>query len=88
MEVHSCEADKQEVYRLLFNHTSFVFTTGLNLENLKYFCAENQERLGKIDIRFNIDAIRKLPHNHSINYIVMTDYAQILVLPYLLRGQS
>ena len=49
---------------------------------------ETQERLGKIDIKFNINAIKLLPHNRSLHYILMTDYRQILSIVYLLRNQT
>ena len=88
MEIFSSEEDSLQVYNLLFNRTHFGFITSLNLENLKFFSVENQERLGKIDIKFNINAIRKLQNNKYFHFILMTDYQQILSIPYLLRNQN
>jgi hypothetical protein len=73
---------------MLFNRHRFGFTSKLNLESLKYFSVPNQERLGKIDVRLSITALKQLPHSHSLHYLVMTEYQQILPLMYLLRWQG
>jgi hypothetical protein len=44
------------------------------MDNLKYFSIPNQQRLGKIDIRLNINAIRQLPNKRDMNFLVMTEY--------------
>ena len=88
MEIYSSEEDNLQVYNLLFCRCHFAFITSINLENLKFFSLDTQERLGKIDIKFNINAIKQLPHNRNLHYILMTDYRQILSIPYLLRNQD
>lgn len=44
--------------------------------------------MGKIDIKFNINAIKKLPNVRNLDYIMMTEYSQILTITFLLRGQN
>lgn len=58
------------------------------MENLKFFSIPNQQRLGKIDVHLNINALKHLPNNTNLNYLVMTQYQQIIPLIYLLRSQS
>jgi hypothetical protein len=74
MEVDSYLADNLEAYALLFHRCRFGFTSKINMDNLKYFSIPNQQRLGKIDIRLNINAIRQLPNNRNMNFLVMTEY--------------
>lgn len=72
MEIDSHLEDNFEAYSVLFNRCRFGFASKINMENLKYFSIANQQKLGKIDIRININALRMLPNNLNFNYLVMT----------------
>lgn len=60
--------------------------SSLNMESLKMFNAHNQKRLGKINIHLDINYLKGLPRN--LDYILMSDYKQIVPIIYLMRGQS
>lgn len=72
MEIDSCREDKLEAYSLLYNRSRFGFVSKINMDNLKYFSIENQKNLGKIDIKIDINAIKRLHNNKNMNYLIMT----------------
>ena len=88
IEVNSLEAEgfTGEFYKLHFHRLSFLLFPPPDLSLLQSFSKSKQNKLGKINIHFNMTSIIGSAHFFkNINYILLTDHAEMLYLPFLVK---
>lgn len=80
------EGFEGEFYKCHFMRLGFLLFPAPDLSGLVHFSKSRQRQLGKTNVRFNLTSLLKYPHFFKdIHYILLTDYEQILFLPFLSR---
>lgn len=75
-----------EYYTLAFQRLRFALLDAHNLDYLSAFSRENQASLGRTEVRVQMGWLQAyLSFFRTINYVLLTQYQEILLLPFLLR---
>lgn len=75
-----------EFYTLNFQRLHFTLIDAPDLHYLRQFSKSSQAELGKVDVRMQIGWLTNYLHFFKeTNYVLLTQYQEILLLPYLHR---
>lgn len=75
-----------DYYTLAFQRMRFGLLDAPNLDYLSAFSRESQASLGKTEVRVQMGWLQAyLSFFRDINYILLTQYQEVLLLPFLLR---
>lgn len=75
-----------EFYTLAFQRLRFALIDAPGLHYLQAFSRSSQAQLGKTEVRLQVEWLSSYPSFFKdINYVLLTQYQEILLLPFLLR---
>ena len=78
------EGFKGEFYKIHLQRQGFLFFPSPDLSKVNLFSKTKQRSLGKLNVHFNMTSIiRSQQFFKDVNTVLLTEYSEIIYLPFL-----